>query len=248
MSLPIVHGVPFSQPVRAVVWLLLLKKMPFDFLLSMPGSSNKNGSRSPEYLAKFPGGTVPCLEEPDTGFSLGESNAILAYLASSNGWEELYPLDPKERAKVDQYLHYHHRNIREGSTLVAKRVRPDLKFSDSALKVAEKNFRAALTVLDSFFLKTNDFLIFQHPTIADISAYAEIGQMQSHYTDVFDLSEFPHICSWLQRMSKLDGYEAAHCALRELGSIKDKAPEIESMKKSTIAGAKAISEAVKSFS
>ena len=247
MSLPIVHGVPFSQPVRAVVWLLLLKKMPFDFLLSMPGSPNKHGSRSPEYLAKFPGGTVPCFEEPDTGFSLGESNAILAYLASSNGWEELYPLDPKERAKVDQYLHYHHRNIREGSTLVAKRVRPDLKFSDSALKVAEKNFRAALTVLDSFFLNTNDFLIGQHATIADISAYAEIGQMQPHYTDVFDLSEFPYICSWLQRMSKLGGYETAHCALKELGSIKDKAPGIESMKSSTIAGAKAISEAVKRF-
>jgi hypothetical protein len=48
-------------------------------------------------------------------------------------------------------------------------------------------------------------------------------------------------------MSKLGGYEAAHCALKELGSIKDKAPEMESMKKSTIAGAKAISEAVKSF-
>ena len=93
----------------------------------------------------------------------------------------------------------------------------------------------------------NDFLIFQYPTIADISAYAEIGQMLPHYTDVFDLSEFPHICSWLQRMSKLGGYEAAHCALKELGSIKDEAPEIESMKKSTIAGAKAISELVKSF-
>ena len=48
-------------------------------------------------------------------------------------------------------------------------------------------------------------------------------------------------------MSKLGGYEAAHCALKELGSIKDEAPEIESMKKSTIAGTKAISEAVKSF-
>ena len=33
MNLPIVHGVPFSQPVRAVVWLLLLKEKPFEFLL-----------------------------------------------------------------------------------------------------------------------------------------------------------------------------------------------------------------------
>ena len=55
MNLPIVHGVPFSQPVRAVVWLLLLKEKPFEFLLSMPGSSHKNGSRSPEYLQSSQG-------------------------------------------------------------------------------------------------------------------------------------------------------------------------------------------------
>ncbi len=30
-------------------------------------------------------GTIPCLEEPDTGFTLGEAHAIMTYLANSNG-------------------------------------------------------------------------------------------------------------------------------------------------------------------
>ena len=111
MNLPIVHGVPFSQPVRAVVWLLLLKEKPFEFCCRCLDRLTRTVLGALNTLQSFQVAPVPCFEEPDTGFCLGESNAILAYLASSNGWEDLYPEDPRERAKVDQYLHYHHRNI-----------------------------------------------------------------------------------------------------------------------------------------
>ena len=70
MSNPLtLYGVPFSQPVRAVMWLLLYKRMPFEMVLINPGSRGDNGSRSPEFLAKNPGGTIPCIEEAD-GFVL----------------------------------------------------------------------------------------------------------------------------------------------------------------------------------
>ena len=75
----IVYGVPFSQPVRSVLWLLLIKKMPFELKLINPGSSSEGGSRHPEYLKKFPTGTIPSYEEPDSGFFLSESHAILSY-------------------------------------------------------------------------------------------------------------------------------------------------------------------------
>ena len=48
----ILYGVPFSQPVRAVVWLLLYKEQPFEMVLINPGSKGDNGSRNPAYLAK----------------------------------------------------------------------------------------------------------------------------------------------------------------------------------------------------
>ena len=50
----IVYGVPFSQPVRAVLWLLILKKLPFELSLINPGSKGDNGSRNPNYLEKNP--------------------------------------------------------------------------------------------------------------------------------------------------------------------------------------------------
>lgn len=76
----IIYGVPFSQPVRAVLWLLMLK-IPFELVLTNPGSSGPGGSRHPDFLTKNPGGTIPCLEEPETGFTLGEAHAIMTYLS-----------------------------------------------------------------------------------------------------------------------------------------------------------------------
>ena len=69
MSSPIIiYGVPFSQPVRAVLWLMLFKQMDFKLSLVNPGSSSEKGSRHPDYLAKFPTGTIPSLEDKETGF------------------------------------------------------------------------------------------------------------------------------------------------------------------------------------
>ena len=55
MSKLIVYGLPFSQPVRAVVWALLLKEQPFEMKLINPGHSGKGGSRHPDFLAKSVG-------------------------------------------------------------------------------------------------------------------------------------------------------------------------------------------------
>jgi glutathione S-transferase len=54
------------------------------------------------YLARYPFGTVPFLEDGD--FSLGESNAILRYLANRERRTDLYPSDPAARAAVDWAL------------------------------------------------------------------------------------------------------------------------------------------------
>ena len=81
----ILYGVPFSQPVRAVMWLMLYKRLPFEMVLINPGSKGETGSRNPVYLAKNPGGTIPTIEERDTGFVLGEAHAIMCYLSNMAG-------------------------------------------------------------------------------------------------------------------------------------------------------------------
>ena len=54
------------------------------------------------YLALNPVGGVPTLD--DDGFVLAESNTILRYLAGRAGRADLYPADPADRARVDEFL------------------------------------------------------------------------------------------------------------------------------------------------
>ncbi len=56
----------------------------------------------PEYLAKNPNGLVPMIEDGD--FVLWESNAIIRYLASSQGADAIWPQDAKVRASADRWM------------------------------------------------------------------------------------------------------------------------------------------------
>ena len=227
----ILYGVPFSQPVRAVMWLLLLKRVPFEMVLINPGSKGDNGSRHPDYLAKNPGGTIPCIEEPDTGFTLGEAHAIMTYLARTHGWSDLYPDDEKARAGIDQYLHYHHRNVRDASTgLIAPKMRKDLNIPELMQEVAKRNLTNALTVLDTHYLANSKYLIGDSLTLADLAAYVEIGQLQPQFTNVFDLSPFANVQRWLKDMTRVECHDDVHVVLSELGDISEEAPDMDTIR------------------
>jgi glutathione S-transferase len=54
------------------------------------------------YLAKNPLGGIPALA--DDGLVMAESNAILRYLAQRELRTDLYPAEPAQRARVDEFL------------------------------------------------------------------------------------------------------------------------------------------------
>lgn len=229
------HGIPFSQPVRAVMWLLLNKGVPFEMVPVSPGSKGEGGSRSPAYLALNPGGTIPLLEEPDTGFALGESHAILCYLANRFGWHDVYPSDARARARVDWYLHYHHRNVREASIgFVAPRVRKDLQIPEAIQQSAQAAFTRALRTLETGWLAKSRFLAGEEPTLADFAAYSEIGQLQPGFTNLYDFEPFPNVRLWLADMTRVDGHDDAHVVLTELGDIAAEAPTMDRLRNANV--------------
>jgi hypothetical protein len=64
-------------------------------------------------------------------------------------------------------------------------------------------------------------------TIADISAYVEIGQLQSMFTNVYNFEPYPNIQKWLSEMQNVDCHDDIHAALYELGDISREAPSME---------------------
>ena len=57
-------------------------------------------------------------------------------------------------------------------------------------------------------------------TLADISAYEELGQNQAKYANCTDYTPYPNICRWLVDMEKLPAHAQAHAIWSLIGDIK----------------------------
>ena len=154
----------------------------------------------------------------------------MCYLCNTFGWNDLYPSNYEERAKVDSYLHLHHRNVREASVgLVAPKVRKDLNFSEDFLKISQANIDKAFKALEDGWLANSRYLTGDQLTIADMSAYVEIGQLQSKFTNVYDFTLFPNIRRWIEEMNQVNYHDEVHASLYELGDISSEAPSMETI-------------------
>jgi glutathione S-transferase len=97
MSPMIVHGVPGSPFMRAVLISLIEKGAPHR--LSRIGLG---GQRTPEYLARHPFGRIPVIEHD--GFGLYETQAILRYVDQVFDGPALTPADARQAARMNQIM------------------------------------------------------------------------------------------------------------------------------------------------
>ena len=247
------YGVPLSQPLRSVAWACLQQRVPFQVVITVPGIAAKSGSRNEAFLAKNPAGTVPLLEEPETGLTLAESPAILAYLADKHGWHDLYPPELTARAKINSFMHWHHTGTRRLAQCFGPHVRADMKTTDEELAKRDEDARRILDLFSRAWLgETETGFVAGSPTpsVADLLAYEEVAQLLPEYVNVGpDVGDFPRVLSWVERMKGVAEYEPAHTVLRELGDLV--APNPTSLPKrlgaATKAGLQAFAKAQESW-
>ena len=208
-----IYGVVGSQPTRAVMWACAHKGLPYTLNFTMPGSKREGkGSRSDSFLADLnPNGSVPVLKDVD-GFVLYESHAILTYLADRYGWDDLYPRDLRRRAVIDQWLHWHHFGLRQVTlALFADVVRTDLKLATDVLDTARRRARKALRIAEAQ-LGMHRYLCGSTPSLADISAYCDVGQCREKMCNLLDFEPYPNLSRWLDDMAGLAGHDTVHNA------------------------------------
>jgi glutathione S-transferase len=163
----------------------------------------KGESHTPEFLAKNPNGQVPLLEVAP-GRYLAESNAILWHLASES---RLRPEDRIDRAEALQWLFFEQHSlepnigaayfwlclIKGGRDLQQHALEDWMEQGYRTLKVMEKH------------LQHHRFLVADRYTIADIALYAYTHL--AHECD-YDITAFPAVRAWLERVSKEQGHVA----------------------------------------
>eukprot|EP01006_Ploeotia_vitrea_P026582 TRINITY_DN59552_c0_g2_i1.p1 TRINITY_DN59552_c0_g2~~TRINITY_DN59552_c0_g2_i1.p1 ORF type:complete len:238 (-),score=20.98 TRINITY_DN59552_c0_g2_i1:217-897(-) len=215
-----IYGAPISQPCRAIMWALTAKGISYDFKMVMPGG--RGAKLEVDYKTLNPTGQIPTITDGD--FVLRESNAILTYLADKYGWEDWYPKDLKTRAKIDEYLHWHH-NTPRGLSLAA--ARPLLvPGGTSDPKRDAKMVKKALTQLEGMLSK-GKYLIGNSVTLADIACYCEVDQLLPEYFDLVDMSPYPNVLRWARDMRNVPGHDQVRAPM-----LKFK-PNLERMKASS---------------
>lgn len=202
-----------SQPSRAVMSLVHQEKIPHE-LINIRLSKHEH--KTENFKSQFPLGTVPSMSHSEV--NLSESHAILIYLCenfkTSDNW---YPKQANYRAKVNEYLHWHHSNTRVafGHHIYNKFMGPaiynrptDPKVLENCLKVQKKVLNYLENSLKSSYIGGT-----REPSIADLSCFCEISQMKIMK---FDFSGYSNIKNWVDQMESLPGVQESHKVLNSL--------------------------------
>jgi GST-like protein len=155
---------------------------------------------APAYLAISPGHKMPAIVDHDgpggAKVTLCESGAILRYLGEKAG-DPLYPSDPIERVKVDQWLFYGSATF----TPIAQQYGFFVKRSPEDVPAAKLHFtnlmKDMIGVLNTHL--ANAEYVAGAYSVADISLYPDV---HLHGVDGVGLAEFPNVQRWHDAIAK----------------------------------------------
>lgn len=195
MSAITLHHFPLSgHSHRAQLMLSLLGLTPEIHFVDLANGAHKTA----EYLAINPFGQVPALN--DNGTIVSDSTAILVYLAKKyDATGQWLPADAEAAAQVQQWLSVASGQIASGPA----RARLITVFgADFDPKDTLTRAHAILQIIEQH-LSGRDFLVTDHATIADVSAYSYIAHAPEGNVS---LETYPNIRNWLARIEGLNGF------------------------------------------
>nr|ACP17936.1 putative glutathione S-transferase [Pseudomonas nitroreducens] len=189
------HDFPLSgncYKVRLFLGLIgqSAERVPVDLV----GGAHKR----PAFLAINPRGQVPALEDGE--LRLGDSQAILVYLARQYAEPRWNPQDAVTQGRIANWLSFSANEVQHGLALA----RVILLFKRPGdLPAAQAQGRHALELLDATLAEHRWLAQTHEPTIADIAVYPYVTLAEE---GGLELSGYPYVQDWLARVRALPGY------------------------------------------
>ncbi|KAK9825293.1 hypothetical protein WJX74_006534 [Apatococcus lobatus] len=197
-SSPLIHHSEWCRSLRPV-WLLAELGVDFDIK-----AYKWDDLKKPEYLEINPSGLVPVLQDGDV--KMQESGAITQFLAEKYGQGQVtVEAGTPEHAAYCQWFH-----VSEASFMapgVAALFHYNLS-SDKDPEVKNKAIKCindVLQILDKELKQkgSEHYLITNKPTAADIMMGYPLIMLQDVFKDEVDLSPYPKVTSYIQRLRAL---------------------------------------------
>lgn len=163
----------------------------------------------PEYRAKYPPGSVPFLED-EGGVGMGESVAMMIYLAQRHGPTPLLPADPAAMARTLQLVVFSEAVLGGlmNPLMGTKFVAPDDQKANWTQGFCQDRVRDGLGYAVSL-LGDAEFFVGDDLTLADIAVSTTLGMWQGALGHEIPASLAAH----RRRMMARPAYERAKCRL-----------------------------------
>lgn len=148
--------------------------------------------------------TVPTIVDHNNDkFALWESRAIVTYLVDKySPGHTLYPSDVTTRAQINHWLFFDLGTLFSAFHAAAV---PHILMGAPLDEAKVATLKEKLKLVDGA-LHGKEYLVTDHHTVADLQLLVLITTMES--LEIPDLSQFPSITNWVQRLKKeVQGYE-----------------------------------------
>ncbi|WP_437791584.1 glutathione S-transferase family protein [Sorangium sp. So ce693] len=181
-------------PTRSIRVRWALQELGVDFE-TVQVNLRAGENRRPEFLKLNPAGKLPVLVDGD--LVLTESVAIVLYLAEKYPEKGLLPTDPRERAKVNQWLLFAATELEQPLWRIARNkfLYPEDKRQPGDIPVACEDFKAMADVLEKH-MEQRQFVVGDSVTVADlVMAYTLDWANEIHLLD-----GFPQLRAYMDRM------------------------------------------------
>jgi glutathione S-transferase len=164
--------------------------------------------KTPEHMAMNPNGKVPVLK--DGNFSLWESNAIMCYVAAKDPNHRLLPVNPTERAKVDQWLFWQTAHLSPSLGKLAYEYVWKARLGqggpdEAAITAAMPEIERYLKVLDTTLAKSK-WVAGSDLTVADFACAAAFMTRDSIK---LNLTPYSHVTTWLNAVESRPSWKNA---------------------------------------
>lgn len=193
-------GKASSINVRKVLWTCAELQLPFD---REDWGSGFQATHAPEFLALNPCAMVPVIQDGD--FTLWESNTIIRYLVANYPGADLYPTEPRARARVDQWIDWQASELnRSWSYAFTSLVRRSPDYQDSAaLARGIEQWSKNMDILNRQLEKTGAYVSGERFSLADIPIGLSVNRW---FETPLGHPDYPAVRTYYERLSQREGF------------------------------------------
>ena len=191
-----------SINVRKVLWLCTELGIPFE---QEPWGSEFRSTDAPEFLELNPNALVPVIRDGD--FVLWESNTICRYLAASCCRADLLPVEPRERALVEQWMDWQATELNNSwRHAFMALVRRSPAYTDAAaIEASVAGWNRHMGILEAQLTRTGAYAAGAGFTLADIVLGLSVNRW---LMTPMSRPRLPAVEAYYERLGERQGYRS----------------------------------------